>query len=461
MNTCWEFDPTPVKYPPVDRIIAIGDIHGDIHFLRNMLRVAGVIDNKDKWGGKNTYVVQIGDQLDGSRDIMNGCPARREDIDTPTDKYEGDLEVLDYLDGLDEQAQLTGGRVISLLGNHELLNIMGHFEYVYEKDLDKVNKSERTKLFKPTGKYGRILLCKHPSAVIIGSNLFVHAGILYQLLQDDVADAQCNRVEVFRQILLDTIVLYLQKANPHDIVNFYIDRYILGFVTDPVDIIKRIGILPTDTRTRVFKKIANDAQLLDELLTHATTMQNQLIDTIIPAQIKSLNAIEIFNDLIRSWYMHHIDMKYSRHFQITSNETDLLLHTMFVNRIFGFLTSDTSERTKATCDRHMPRVMHCLNISHMIIGHTPQYTTNNSGINAVCEHDGERRLIRIDRGGSSSFNIVDRQYVTSNGANKNVNRNIQVLEIRNDKYFNILYEDNKSVPLQGGAYNLYRHCYKL
>src|ERR1041384_1307946 len=51
------------QLPAVDRIVAIGDLHGDVSALRAALRLGGAIDDGGKWIGKNLVVVQPGDQL--------------------------------------------------------------------------------------------------------------------------------------------------------------------------------------------------------------------------------------------------------------------------------------------------------------------------------------------------------------------------------------------------------------
>ena len=45
--------------PAPERLIAIGDIHGDIAKARAALRIANVIDENDEWVGGETVVVQV------------------------------------------------------------------------------------------------------------------------------------------------------------------------------------------------------------------------------------------------------------------------------------------------------------------------------------------------------------------------------------------------------------------
>ena len=41
----------PTRYPSAPRVVAIGDVHGDLGAARRALRLAGAIDEEDKWIG--------------------------------------------------------------------------------------------------------------------------------------------------------------------------------------------------------------------------------------------------------------------------------------------------------------------------------------------------------------------------------------------------------------------------
>lgn len=104
--------PAGVPQPPPDSpqpLIAIGDIHNDFDDFVAILQRTGLIDQQNRWSGGKATFVQVGDALDRG-------PKPR--------------EVLDLLMALEKQAQEAGGRVVSLLGNHEAMNIMGDLRYV-------------------------------------------------------------------------------------------------------------------------------------------------------------------------------------------------------------------------------------------------------------------------------------------------------------------------------------------
>lgn len=101
--------PAEASYTGVARIVAIGDVHGDFQQFVNVLRQAGVIDGKNAWSGGRTHLVQVGDVLDRGPDSR---------------------KVLELLMALESQAPKAGGEVHALIGNHEVMNVLGDLRYV-------------------------------------------------------------------------------------------------------------------------------------------------------------------------------------------------------------------------------------------------------------------------------------------------------------------------------------------
>eukprot|EP00238_Polyblepharides_amylifera_P010472 CAMPEP_0196575104 /NCGR_PEP_ID=MMETSP1081-20130531/4663_1 /TAXON_ID=36882 /ORGANISM="Pyramimonas amylifera, Strain CCMP720" /LENGTH=447 /DNA_ID=CAMNT_0041893305 /DNA_START=25 /DNA_END=1368 /DNA_ORIENTATION=+ len=97
------------------RVIAIGDLHGDIAQTIRCLQLAGVVSVEAEkpsdvhWTGGNTVVVQLGDVLDRGDD---------------------EIGILLLLRKLGAEARDAGGAVHMLNGNHEVLNVAGDFRYV-------------------------------------------------------------------------------------------------------------------------------------------------------------------------------------------------------------------------------------------------------------------------------------------------------------------------------------------
>jgi len=99
----------------IDRVIAIGDIHGDYDNYIATLRDAGVIDRRGRWAAGKTHVVQVGDIPDRGPDT---------------------LKIIKHLQKLEKQATKAGGHLHVLIGNHEYMNIVGDLRYVHPGEYD-------------------------------------------------------------------------------------------------------------------------------------------------------------------------------------------------------------------------------------------------------------------------------------------------------------------------------------
>jgi calcineurin-like phosphoesterase family protein len=97
------------EWTGVERVVAVGDVHGDYAAFVSILRTAGVIDQRERWIGGKTHLVQTGDVLD------RGNESRK---------------VMDLLMNLERQASRAGGYVHALIGNHEAMNLYGDLRYV-------------------------------------------------------------------------------------------------------------------------------------------------------------------------------------------------------------------------------------------------------------------------------------------------------------------------------------------
>jgi hypothetical protein len=97
----------------VSRVVAVGDVHGDLDQLVAVLQNAGVIDANQRWSGGRTHLVQTGDRVDRG----------------PTSR-----KVMDLLMRLEKEAKKAGGRVHPLIGNHEAMNVLGDLRYVIPEE---------------------------------------------------------------------------------------------------------------------------------------------------------------------------------------------------------------------------------------------------------------------------------------------------------------------------------------
>jgi len=149
-------------YKMVEKIVVIGDIHADYEILLTVLKKAGIINDKLEWIGGKTYLVMIGDLVDGKARIDNWTG-------------DSDLKVINFLSKLIKHAKRKKGDVIILLGNHEFMNIRGNFTYSGDRGIREMGgELNRLKYF---NNQFREFAKKCFLAVNIGGWVFSHAGI--------------------------------------------------------------------------------------------------------------------------------------------------------------------------------------------------------------------------------------------------------------------------------------------
>jgi hypothetical protein len=163
----------PKPTPGATRVVAFGDVHGDVAAAREALMLANVLDENDNWIGGSTNVVQLGDQMD------RGTTER---------------QVLDLFEKLIVDAKAAGGAFYPLIGNHEVMNVERWFGDVsdegwaefadvpYDENDEVVMsypeyKRGRVEAFKPGGLYAKQISFHHVILSLEGS-IFVHGGVL-------------------------------------------------------------------------------------------------------------------------------------------------------------------------------------------------------------------------------------------------------------------------------------------
>jgi hypothetical protein len=189
------------------RIIAVGDLHGDYQAWIAIARAAGLIDARDHWAGGKTILVQLGDV---------------------TDRGPDSLKIVRSLQQLQKEASRAGGQVVVILGNHEAMNLLGDNRYttpgeyaalvdgnsaarrdrVYEANRAQLEAAYRTQdpkvtpeqvrakwmaehplgwvehrlAWGPSGELGQ-WATRNPAVVKIGGTLFVHGGLSAEFVE--------------------------------------------------------------------------------------------------------------------------------------------------------------------------------------------------------------------------------------------------------------------------------------
>jgi len=97
-----------------ERVVAIGDVHGAYDRFLAILGKAGLVDARGRWIGGRAILIQTGDVLDRGPDSK---------------------KALDLLRRLEQDAPKDGGRVLALIGNHEVMRMVGDWRYVSASEL--------------------------------------------------------------------------------------------------------------------------------------------------------------------------------------------------------------------------------------------------------------------------------------------------------------------------------------
>jgi len=137
------------------RVVAVADVHGGLQPFVSILTAAGLIDAQHRWTGGTAVLVQTGDVTDRGTEVH---------------------KVLDLLLSLEKGAAAAGGKVHVLLGNHEIMNMVGDTRDVSPEILANGGEAAYRAAFAREGKYGKWLRTK-PILLNLDGTVFMHAGI--------------------------------------------------------------------------------------------------------------------------------------------------------------------------------------------------------------------------------------------------------------------------------------------
>jgi len=213
-----------------NRLIAIGDLHGDTNAARNALRLAGAIDEQSRWIGGDLAVVQVGDLIDRGGQ---------------------DREVIELMQYIKRDARHYGGELYLMNGNHEIMNVCLDFGYVHVDAWDDFDDIEydptdqfiesfpaymrgRVAAFYPGGPLAR-LLARQRIVLITKDTVFVHGSLLPEHVAYGV-----------------------------DRINREVSEWMLGRAYEPLEVIGSGG--PMWLRTYAYEVSQKDCEMLEGVL---------------------------------------------------------------------------------------------------------------------------------------------------------------------------------------------------
>lgn len=162
------------KCEAAEKILVLSDPHGNLECFISLLKGNGVIDEYLDWTFGKNQVVIIGDVFDRGNDAT---------------------QIFWLIYKLEQEAQDAGGQLHFLYGNHEPMVLSGDMRYTKKKykALADTLGMEFRQLMGPETELGRWLATRN-TMLVIGDNLFVHAGISQEFLDKNYTIPQVNEM---------------------------------------------------------------------------------------------------------------------------------------------------------------------------------------------------------------------------------------------------------------------------
>jgi hypothetical protein len=390
-------------FPQQRRVIVIGDIHGDFDVAIKCLILAGCIENieppkhksvnmMDKffksinWIGGDTYIVQLGDQMDRVR------PQNwdRNDI-TRDDAYEDEgstLEIFYLFNYLDELAKPHNGRVLCMLGNHEIMNVDGDFRYVSKKEFQCFkdhlkhiyHRNSKFPYNSKTLKHKKTLTSRmnyHNSGLPNGYRERLYSFAPTGLCANLMASNYYTMLQIGNWLFCHgSPTLHIAKTYSIDLINNIVALYLLGVDSDDLQLEKHFSEIMRPTGTD------EQSILWSRTFGEDTTHHNT-----------------------------HNNTNHNTHNDISTNKLLTTILNTYNNKNHN-ISSNTGNSI----------------VTHIAIGHTPQF---EKGINSICNGKVWRCDIAMSRAFMTDNTTTNTNSTNTNSNSRNKNR-IQVLEILNN-----------------------------
>ncbi|MFY0625589.1 MAG: metallophosphoesterase [Reichenbachiella sp.] len=182
---------SPYYVTNVPKLYAIGDTHGFYDNLKKLLTNNNLIDENENWIGGKSHLIFLGDLFDRGKDVTKN---------------------LWMIYQLDQQAQLAGGRIHIVLGNHEIMAFSNDLRYVTpkERSMAATHGLSYQEMFDLKESVLGEWLASKPSVMKVDKMLFAHGGMVtsygdFSLKKFNDSVYQFMHEPVFKQIGLESL----------------------------------------------------------------------------------------------------------------------------------------------------------------------------------------------------------------------------------------------------------------
>jgi hypothetical protein len=151
-------DRPPVAVTGVDTLFVLGDTHGEYDAVVEGLQAAGLVDGALRWTGGRNHVAFAGDLTDRGPDVLG---------------------LLWLVYRLEREAAAAGGAVHVVLGNHEVMVLLGDLRYVHPKELQiaELHGASYQQLFDVRESVLGRWLASRPGLIRVDRVLIAHGGL--------------------------------------------------------------------------------------------------------------------------------------------------------------------------------------------------------------------------------------------------------------------------------------------
>ena len=143
----------------VDSLFVVGDVHGRYDELINLLQKSKVLNKNLDWIAGKSHLVFLGDLFDRGNDVT---------------------KVLWFIYELEQKAELAGGKIHLVLGNHEIMTMTKDLRYISAKEstIAGVYRIKYDYMFHPKKSFLGKWLSSKSSVLKIDKNLLAHGGVV-------------------------------------------------------------------------------------------------------------------------------------------------------------------------------------------------------------------------------------------------------------------------------------------